>query len=127
MFYLVLEFGKEKRTFTKYEGGLFGRFLDSLALPAQIKFPPAPMARQARSSARVPTQLSHRAHTDDRTDVQNRHSSTHVHGPPPLLRLAAVAYSKRYSKALEYKYRVKTAALDTLKRYSILFLTLYLE
>jgi hypothetical protein len=33
----------------------------------------------------------------------------------------------RYSKALEYEYRVKTAALDILKRYSILSLTLYLE
>jgi hypothetical protein len=29
--------------------------------------------------------------------------------------------------AVEYEYRVKTAALDTLKRYSILSLTLYLE
>jgi hypothetical protein len=34
---------------------------------------------------------------------------------------------KRYSKALEYEYRVKTVVLDTLKRYSILSLTLYLE
>jgi hypothetical protein len=34
---------------------------------------------------------------------------------------------KRYSKTLEYEYRVKTAALDTLKRYSIPSLTLYLE
>jgi hypothetical protein len=34
---------------------------------------------------------------------------------------------KRYSKALEYEYRVKTAALGTLKRYSIISLTLYLE
>jgi hypothetical protein len=32
-----------------------------------------------------------------------------------------------YSKALEYKYRVKTVVLDTLKRYSIFSLTLYLE
>jgi hypothetical protein len=39
------------------------------------------------------------------------------------LRLPVVGYSK----ALEYEYRVKTAALDTLKRYSILSLTLYLE
>jgi hypothetical protein len=31
------------------------------------------------------------------------------------IRLAAVAYCKRYSKALEYEYRVKTAALGTLK------------
>jgi hypothetical protein len=29
---------------------------------------------------------------------------------------------KRYSKALEYEYRVKTVALGTLKRYSILSL-----
>jgi hypothetical protein len=36
-------------------------------------------------------------------------------------------YSKQYSKALEYEYRVKTATLGTLKRYSILSLTLYLE
>jgi hypothetical protein len=36
-------------------------------------------------------------------------------------------YSKGYSKALEYEYRVKTTALGTLKRYSILSLTLYLE
>jgi hypothetical protein len=34
---------------------------------------------------------------------------------------------KRYSKALEYEYRVKTAVLGTLKRYSILSITLYLE
>jgi hypothetical protein len=47
--------------------------------------------------------------------------------PRRHVRLSAVAYSKRYSKALEYEYRVKTAALDTLKRYSILSLTLYLE
>jgi hypothetical protein len=39
----------------------------------------------------------------------------------------AVGTIKRYSKALEYKYRVKTVALDTLKRYSILSLSLYLE
>jgi hypothetical protein len=44
-----------------------------------------------------------------------------------IIRLSAVAYSKRYSKVLEYEYRVKTAALGTLKRYSILSLTLYLE
>jgi hypothetical protein len=42
-------------------------------------------------------------------------------------RLSAVAYSKRYSKILEYEYRVKTAALSYSKRYSILSLTLYLE
>jgi hypothetical protein len=32
-----------------------------------------------------------------------------------------------YSKALEYKYRVKTVALGTLKRYYIISFTLYLE
>jgi hypothetical protein len=31
------------------------------------------------------------------------------------VRLPAVDTLKRYSKALEYEYRVKTAALDTLK------------
>jgi hypothetical protein len=31
------------------------------------------------------------------------------------LRLAAVGILKRYSKVLEYEYRVKTAALGTLK------------
>jgi hypothetical protein len=44
-----------------------------------------------------------------------------------FLRLTAVGTLKGYSKALEYEYRVKTAALGTLKRYSILSLTLYLE
>jgi hypothetical protein len=39
----------------------------------------------------------------------------------------AVCTLKRYSKALQYEYRVKTAALDTLKWYSIFSLTLYLE
>jgi hypothetical protein len=43
------------------------------------------------------------------------------------LRLTAVGTLKRYSKALEYEYRVKTATLGTLKRYSIFSLTLYLE
>jgi hypothetical protein len=43
------------------------------------------------------------------------------------IRLPAVGSLKRYSKALEYEYRVKTAALGTLKRYYILSLTLYLE
>jgi hypothetical protein len=33
----------------------------------------------------------------------------------PTLTLRAVSTLKRYSKALEYKYRVKTAALSTLK------------
>jgi hypothetical protein len=43
------------------------------------------------------------------------------------LRLPAVGTLKRYSKGLEYEYRVKTATLGTLKRYSIFSLTLYLE
>jgi hypothetical protein len=43
------------------------------------------------------------------------------------LRLSVVGTLKRYSKALEYEYRVKIAALGTLKRYYILSLTLYLE
>jgi hypothetical protein len=43
------------------------------------------------------------------------------------LRLPAVGALKRYSKALEYKYRVKTVVLGTLKRYFIFSLTLYLE
>jgi hypothetical protein len=34
-------------------------------------------------------------------------------------------YSKGYSKALEYEYRVKTTILSTLKRYFIISLTLY--
>jgi hypothetical protein len=44
-----------------------------------------------------------------------------------MVRLPAVGYSKGYSKALEYEYRVKIAALGTLKRYFIISLTLYLE
>jgi hypothetical protein len=43
------------------------------------------------------------------------------------LRLAAVVTLNGYSKGLEYEYRVKTAVLGTLKQYSILYLTLYLE
>jgi hypothetical protein len=39
----------------------------------------------------------------------------------------AVCTLKGYSKALKYEYIVKTAALDTLKRYSIISLALYLE
>jgi hypothetical protein len=35
------------------------------------------------------------------------------------IRLSTVGTLKRYSKALKYEYRVKTAALSTLKRYSI--------
>jgi hypothetical protein len=44
-----------------------------------------------------------------------------------MMRLPAVGTLKGYSKVLEYKYRVKTVALGTLKRYSILSPTLYLE
>jgi hypothetical protein len=44
-----------------------------------------------------------------------------------IVRLPAVGTLKGFSKALEYEYRVKTAALGTLKRYSIFSLTLYLE
>jgi hypothetical protein len=51
----------------------------------------------------------------------------HYTQPLRVLRLSTVGTLKRYSKALEYEYRVKTAALSTLKRYSILSLTLYLE
>jgi hypothetical protein len=43
------------------------------------------------------------------------------------LRHWSALHQHKYSKALEYKYRVKTAALGTLKRYFILSLTLYLE
>jgi hypothetical protein len=39
----------------------------------------------------------------------------------------AVGTLKRYSKVFEYEYRVKTTALDTLKRYFIFSLTIYLE
>jgi hypothetical protein len=39
----------------------------------------------------------------------------------------SLGYSKGYSKALEYEYKVKIAALGTLKQYSIFSLTLYLE
>jgi hypothetical protein len=38
-----------------------------------------------------------------------------------------VGILKRYSKALEYEYRVKTVVLGTIKRYYILSHTLYLE
>jgi hypothetical protein len=53
-----------------------------------------------------------------------KRSSAHMR---PDMRLAVAGTLKRYSKALEYEYRVKTATLSTLKRYSILSLTLYLE
>jgi hypothetical protein len=43
------------------------------------------------------------------------------------LRLSALGNLKRYSKALEYEYGVKTTTLGTLKRYSIISLALYLE
>jgi hypothetical protein len=49
-----------------------------------------------------------------------------IHGLSQL-RLPAVGTLKGYSKALEYEYTVKTAALGILKRYYILSLTLYLE
>jgi hypothetical protein len=45
----------------------------------------------------------------------------------PSLRLPVLGTLKQYSKILEYENRVKTAALGTLKRYSIFSLTLYLE
>jgi hypothetical protein len=45
----------------------------------------------------------------------------------PTLRLPVVGTLKGYSKALEYEYRVKIAVLSTLKRYSIISFTLYLE
>jgi hypothetical protein len=44
-----------------------------------------------------------------------------------LAKTTRSGYLKRYSKALEYENIVKTVALSTLKRYSILSLTLYLE
>jgi hypothetical protein len=58
-------------------------------------------------------------------DVADRHVSSAARDAgtldyPP-------GYLKQYFKALEYEYRIKTAALGTLKRYSILSLTLYLE
>jgi hypothetical protein len=43
------------------------------------------------------------------------------------VRLHTMDTLKGYSKALKYEYRVKTDVLGTLKRYSILSLTLYLE
>jgi hypothetical protein len=56
------------------------------------------------------------------------HSDTQLQ-PYKAIRTQAsrCGYLKQYYKALEYKYRVKTVALDTLKRYSIISLTLYLE
>jgi hypothetical protein len=60
------------------------------------------------------------------TGGYSRHRQDIRPGTLARVRLA-VATLKRYSKAEEYKYRVKTAALSTLKRYSILSLTLYLE
>jgi hypothetical protein len=47
--------------------------------------------------------------------------------PDPAPVVSARLPALGYSKALEYKYRVKTVALGTLKRYSIFSLTLYLE
>jgi hypothetical protein len=46
---------------------------------------------------------------------------------PLCLRPPAVGTLKGYFKALEYEYRVKTVTLGTIKRYSIISLTLYLE
>jgi disease resistance protein RPM1 len=46
---------------------------------------------------------------------------------PKKLTLLALSTLKGYSKALEHEYRVKTVALGTLKRYSIISLTLLLE
>jgi hypothetical protein len=44
-----------------------------------------------------------------------------------ITRCLAVGTLKGYSKTLEYEYRVKTAVLGTLKRYSILSIALYVE
>jgi hypothetical protein len=54
---------------------------------------------------------------DKLDDEATRAASTYIphRGYRQFLRLPAVAYSKRYSKNLEYEYRVKTAALGTLK------------
>jgi hypothetical protein len=67
--------------------------------------------------------------TTNSADVESETEAGTPHFPSRwhALRLPAVGTLKRYSKALEYEYRVKTTALDTLKRYSILSLTLYLE
>jgi hypothetical protein len=43
------------------------------------------------------------------------HVGTEERETTDALRLSAAGTLKRYSKALEYEYRVKTAALDTLK------------
>jgi hypothetical protein len=69
--------------------------------------------------------------------IREEHASIEVYGYVWLLshglccksrlRLPMVGYFKGYSKALEYEYRVKIDALGTLKRYSIISLTLYLE
>jgi hypothetical protein len=53
--------------------------------------------------------------------------SAQKNGRPALSLCSDYATLKRHSKALKYEYRVKTAALITLKRYSIISLTLYLE
>jgi hypothetical protein len=50
-----------------------------------------------------------------------------LHPLKGALKTTRSGYSKGYFKALEYEYRVKTATLNTLKRYSIFSLTLYLE
>jgi hypothetical protein len=64
------------------------------------------------------------AHLHSMGHVVHRVGGTGSVGP---LRLPAVGTLKGYSKALEYEYIVKTAALATLKRYSIISFPLYLE
>jgi hypothetical protein len=62
--------------------------------------------------------------------TQARRAPVRVQQPRPEVRdeiARAVRYSKGYSKVLEYKYRVKTVTLGTLKWYYIFSLTLYLE
>jgi hypothetical protein len=55
------------------------------------------------------------------------HSTAEAYVRKLRLSVSVVHTLKRYSKALEYEYKVKTATLGTLKRYSIFSLTLYLE
>jgi hypothetical protein len=67
----------------------------------------------------------------ERTGMVN---SSHCTAPPPAPapaphtgpKTVRSGYSKRYSKALEYEYKVKIAALGIIKRYSIISLTLYM-
>jgi hypothetical protein len=102
--------------------------------------------KTSRNSARINRRNTRRfRETVDELEIQGIHlHCMYVHSREVVngltLKLAAAStlkrYSKaleyeyrvkRYSKALEYEYRVKTTTLDTLKRYSILSLTLYLE